>query len=187
MPMTSSLHTKTILSRALIRHCSRKSFDKVSITDLTEECGLTRQAFYYHFADKQELLEWTYQVDVFTYLMHNISLDNWNTQVLHMLQGIKEKDRFYYHTTSSDQSIIAACFLSVTEKLFHKLFEKLDDQGLVSQKDQNFYARFFSYGCCGILVDWILTGFKESEEDIAGQLNRIMVDIRFFSKKAALR
>ena len=34
----------------------KKSFDKISISDITNNCYLNRQTFYYHFQDKYELM-----------------------------------------------------------------------------------------------------------------------------------
>lgn len=31
---------------------------KLTVKDIVEECHITRQAFYYHFADIPELLRW---------------------------------------------------------------------------------------------------------------------------------
>ena len=44
----------------------RKSFAKISISDLCEECGLNRKSFYYHFKDKYDLVNWIFYVDFLT-------------------------------------------------------------------------------------------------------------------------
>ena len=38
----------------------KKSFDKISISDITNNCYLNRQTFYYHFQDKYELMNYIY-------------------------------------------------------------------------------------------------------------------------------
>lgn len=43
-----------------------KSFAKISISDLCEECGLNRKSFYYHFKDKYDLVNWIFYVDFLT-------------------------------------------------------------------------------------------------------------------------
>ena len=32
--------------------------DKITINDLTTDCGISRMAFYYHFKDIYDLVEW---------------------------------------------------------------------------------------------------------------------------------
>ena len=45
--MTTS--TKYQLEAALKKYLLMKPLDKITIHDLTEECGISRMAFYYHF------------------------------------------------------------------------------------------------------------------------------------------
>ncbi len=52
-------NTKKQLSLSLKRLLEKKSFSKITISELASECGLNRKTFYYHFADIQQLLEWT--------------------------------------------------------------------------------------------------------------------------------
>ena len=51
--------TKNELSRALKHQLLTKTLDNITVRDITDECHLNRQTFYYHFHDIYELLEWT--------------------------------------------------------------------------------------------------------------------------------
>ena len=53
--MADSNSTKSALADAMKKLMVRKSFAKISISDLCEECGLNRKSFYYHFKDKYDL------------------------------------------------------------------------------------------------------------------------------------
>ena len=52
--------TKYALARSLKKVLEKKSLDKITITDITDDCGVNRQTFYYHFHDIYELIEWMY-------------------------------------------------------------------------------------------------------------------------------
>ena len=49
--MSDSLITKRALAKTLKELCQYRNFEKISINDLTNKCGLNRQTFYYHFQD----------------------------------------------------------------------------------------------------------------------------------------
>ena len=51
MPYAVSEHTKTMLCQALKKKMAQKPLDKITIRELADDCGLKRQAFYYHFED----------------------------------------------------------------------------------------------------------------------------------------
>lgn len=180
--MSESQITKKAISSALIELCGRKLFSKISVQDITKEVGLNRQTFYYHFTDKNDLLRWIYSHDALIYLdSPDVSIDNWEEQALKMLKAIQAKSDFYYNTVSSDSNVLRICFSTITNKLFTNLFEQMDVEHQLLPEDKEFYARFFSYGCSGVLITWILDGYKESPLEIATQLFRLAKDTEFFS------
>ena len=48
--------TKYALESSLKKMMLTKPLDKITIRDLTEDCGISRMAFYYHFKDQREIL-----------------------------------------------------------------------------------------------------------------------------------
>ena len=50
--------TKLALEAALKKELLMKSLDKITINELAEDCGISRMAFYYHFKDIYDLVEW---------------------------------------------------------------------------------------------------------------------------------
>ena len=50
--------TKLALEASLKKLLLKKPVDKITINDLTEDCGISRMAFYYHFKDIYDLIEW---------------------------------------------------------------------------------------------------------------------------------
>lgn len=50
--------TKQDILDTLIELLRERRLDEISVKDLTERCGISRQAFYYHFADIYAAVEW---------------------------------------------------------------------------------------------------------------------------------
>lgn len=42
---------------AFLEMTDKKGIDKITIKDLVEKCGISRQAFYYHFRDILDVIE----------------------------------------------------------------------------------------------------------------------------------
>ena len=49
--------TKRALEESLKKLLLSKPLDKITINDLTTDCGISRMTFYYHFQDIPSLLE----------------------------------------------------------------------------------------------------------------------------------
>lgn len=50
---------KEMISDAFLDLIHRRSIDKVTVKDLVDACGISRQTFYYHFKDILEVIDWT--------------------------------------------------------------------------------------------------------------------------------
>lgn len=50
---------KEIIVQAAARLLFEKKVKKLTVKDIVEECHITRQAFYYHFSDIPNLLQWS--------------------------------------------------------------------------------------------------------------------------------
>lgn len=53
--------TKKALAAALKELLGQKPFHKITISDITEQCGVNRMTFYYHFHDIYDLAQWAFQ------------------------------------------------------------------------------------------------------------------------------
>lgn len=186
--MSDTLKTKRALADALIKLCQTKSFNKISITDITREVGIKRQTFYYHFEDKYMLLTYVYHQTALYYLDdNNISLDNWESQVLSMLKAIKQYAKLYHKTVEADQSILMHELLLIIEHRFKHLFNMFDTQQRISEENKAFYAKFFGYGCSGLLLEWIINNYPQKPAKLAHQMAQLAKDTELFSVQLVYR
>lgn len=49
--------TKRALASSLKKMMEKKPLSKITVTDLTRECGINRHTFYYHFKDIYDLVQ----------------------------------------------------------------------------------------------------------------------------------
>ena len=50
--------TKRALEASLKKLLLQKPLNKITISDIAEDCGISRMTFYYHFKDIYDLVEW---------------------------------------------------------------------------------------------------------------------------------
>ena len=53
--------TKRALAASLKKLLAQKPLSKITIADITEDCGINRMTFYYHFQDIYDLIDWICQ------------------------------------------------------------------------------------------------------------------------------
>ena len=49
--------TKNAILNSFTRLIEERSFDKIKVRDIVEDCGITRNAFYYHFQDMYAVVD----------------------------------------------------------------------------------------------------------------------------------
>ena len=53
-------NTKEILSNSFLELAESKRVDKITIKEISQNCGMSSPTFYNHFTDKYDLMLWTY-------------------------------------------------------------------------------------------------------------------------------
>ena len=56
--------TKELIAQSFIELSETKSVDKITVKDITTNCGVTKSTFYNHFDDKYDLMMWIYMEPV---------------------------------------------------------------------------------------------------------------------------
>lgn len=59
-----SANTMLLIMNAFVSLCEEMPLQKVSISDIVERTGVNRKTFYYHFIDKNYLVEWIFRHDL---------------------------------------------------------------------------------------------------------------------------
>ncbi len=182
--MPASTITKRAISagfKELMRH---KSFDRITIADITEKCGLNRQTFYYHFQDKYELINWIYYNDYIADLSENVTLENWCDKIQELLAKMKKEAYFFENAfRSSGYNEFEKYLLLFTNELFIDIIQKLDKNNEISKDDMEFNAQFYSFGSVGMIVSWAKTGMSSTPEDIVLHIKNFVYDTRKLTVK----
>lgn len=75
--MADSNITKRALAQALKELMMTQPLDKISVSNICEQCGLNRKSFYYHFRDKYELVSWIYYTEFMETALKKQYRDSW--------------------------------------------------------------------------------------------------------------
>ena len=85
--------TKNALATALKKLLSKKELSKITISNITEECGVNRQTFYYHFKDIYDLLEWIFTNEVIEEIDNEIE-ENWQQKFIYIFEYVIQNKEF---------------------------------------------------------------------------------------------
>ena len=169
--------TKKALENSLKKLLKEKPFDKITIADITEDCGISRMAFYYHFQDIIDLVRWTLISDAEKLVKDNKTYSTWQKGYLAVFETIKKDKAFilniYHHVP---REYITEYLYSITLDLLNAVVEeKVKELKLkVRDEDKLFVANFFKYSFVGLVLDWIDKGMEMDASLIVDKLDSII-------------
>lgn len=173
--MSESNITKKAIADGFKLLMTKKPFEKITISDITSECGLNRQTFYYHFRDKYELLNWVFYNEAITPLAENLTFDNWNQKLLQLLTTIKNNSKFYTNALRTSYGVeFRQYMMKIATDVFIEAIDNISKQ--LDEKDKIFIAEFFAYGVVGTMTEWITKGMRATPETIVTHLENMVYD-----------
>ena len=93
--MINKQTTKTLLAESLKELAKFKPVDKITVKELTKNCGLTMPTFYNHFRDKYELMAWIYNQKVEASMKNFGHGDSFEDVACKWMEIILEDENFY--------------------------------------------------------------------------------------------
>ena len=167
--------TEEAIANSLKKLLQKKPLNKITISDIADDCGINRMTFYYHFKDIYDLVEWICNEIADKSLEGSINSKAWTQGLSKILNAVLEERVFFsaiYHSLEH----------TTMEKYIYKVFnvcilgtskEFVGDRN-ISEEDLKFIADFYTYAFTGILMQWIGTGFKKTPDELVEKISTIM-------------
>ena len=167
--------TKRALEQSLKNLLLKKPLSKITISDLTEDCGMNRMTFYYHFKDIYDLVEWSCLTDAKRALDEKKTYDTWQQGFLQILEAVQANKPFImnvYHCVHREQ--VEIYLRPLVEDLILNVVNEEAGGLNVRDEDKTFIVQAYSYIFIGIMLDWIKEDMKENPQEIVERLNKLI-------------
>ena len=99
--MADSMITKQALAASIKELMEREPLSKISVGDITSNCGVNRQTFYYHFKDKYELVNWIYYTETVKLMSSFSDRAHWTDGLGALCRYMRDNKRFYINALST--------------------------------------------------------------------------------------
>ena len=128
-------------------------------------------AFYYHFKDIYDLVEWACIEDAAAALQGKKTCDTWQEGLLQIFEAVLENKPFIlnaYRCISRDQ--MERFLFQMTYGLIRGVVDEKSEGTAISEADKTFIAEFYKYSFVGVLLDWIRQGMAADHRLIAEKI-----------------
>lgn len=160
---------KEILAESFRELAEKKNIDKITVMDITKNCGYSSATFYRQFKDKYDLISWAYTCDL-EKILDRIAFDetSWKQTLLDAANYYNEyKDyivNLLLHTNGYDSFA-----RNMTEINYNGLKNRILKSVGITELDEKteMYIRIYVQGGVRITCEWILGNYSVSSLDLA--------------------
>ena len=167
--------TKRALEQSLKNLLQQKPLSKITISDITEDCGISRMTFYYHFKDIYDLVEWACAEDAARALQNKKTYDTWQQGFVQIFHAVQENKVFVmnvYRCVNREQ--VEKYLVPLTDQLIMGVITERAAGMTVREADQQFIAQVYSYAFVGIMLDWIRDDLRADPEELVNRLAMVI-------------
>ena len=167
--------TKRAIEASLKKLLLTKPLDKITISDITNDCGINRMTFYYHFKDIYDLVEWACVEDAKKALEGRKNYKDWEQGLCGVFEYVLRDKAFIlsvYKAISREQ--IEVYLYHLTYGLINSVVEERSEGINVRDEDKQFITEFYMYAFVGVMLDWIKHDMKASLKELSERVGRIM-------------
>lgn len=167
--------TKRALEQSLKKQMLSKPLTKVTINDITEDCGISRMTFYYHFKDIYDLVEWSCMEDAKRALENRKDSVSWQDGLLRIFEAAQDNKPFIMNVYRSlHQEQVEKYLRPQVDQLVLNIVNAEPGAGALNEGDKAFIARIYAYIFVGVMLDWIQADMSTQPGQIVERLTILL-------------
>lgn len=160
--------SKEILAESFREVAERKNIDKITIRDITDNCGYSPATFYRQFRDKYDLIAWDYARELKGILSGmNGSKAEWHNALIDVANFFHERKIYlanlFLHTSGLESFI--AYMQEVNYQSLKDIVEKASGSQSIDALTE-MYIRLYILGTAQFTCEWILGKWEANAEEL---------------------
>ena len=167
--------TKRALEASLKKLLNQKPLNKITINDITEDCGVNRMTFYYHFKDIYDLVDWILTEDAIKVMEGRRSFDTWTEAFQDILQQVQTNRTLVlnvYRSVGREQ--VEQYLYRLLDPMLKEFADRETTDITVQDADKQFVIDFYKYALVGMVLEWIRRDMKTDPEVMTERLGKMI-------------
>lgn len=155
--------TKTAIRNSLIKLLGERPINKITIKDITDDCGINRNSFYYHYSDLPSLISEIVNTEADRIINTCSNIDSIEDCLNAAISFALENKTAVLHIHNSPNREIYESYLwrvceHITAALINTVLHNSGKQ--VSDADKTILIRYYKCVCFGTVMDWLNGGMQ---------------------------
>lgn len=169
--------TKKALAASLKKLMEDSALDKISIREITEDCGVNRKTFYYHFENIYDLVGWMFEEEAIESVKKYNFLTDYEEVVRFSMNYVEENE----HVVNSALNALGRDEL---KKFFYNNFvgnmrsvvDELSEGMIIPQDYIDFLINFYAESFASLLIDWVRNQSQRDKEKYIEYISLVLFE-----------
>lgn len=168
------VNVKARIAESLLKLSKEKNIDKITVKDLVEDCGISRQAFYYHFQDILEVIEWSMEQAFQKLLERSLETDDAQVVLRDFIVASEDANAFMRKLLKSQRrEQVERIMIRSVHTYLRELIRRKGPRPNIAYEDMEVALRFCTYGIVGLLIECCEDGFADRNR-LAEQMRHLL-------------
>ena len=153
--------TKRALEASFKKLLLEKPLNKITINDITEDCGVNRMTFYYHFKDIYDLVDWILAEDAAKAMEGRRGFGTWSEAYLDVLRQLQDNKTLVlnvYRSVGREQ--VEQYLYRLLDPILKDFADRECHDITVQDADKQFVVDFYKYALVGMTLEWTRRDMK---------------------------
>lgn len=169
--------TQKAIKDSFIKLLNKHPFDKITVKDIVQDCGINRNTFYYYYQDIYDLLEDVFESETVEMLEETKEYQTWQEGIIESAKFAMENKQLIYHVYNSiNRDQLERYLYNVSEHIMGQyVMLQLGESGLdVDEYDLKLITVFYKHAVVGIIMEWVQNGMKDEPEAVIKRLGELV-------------
>lgn len=158
--------TKKALITSFFKLLEAKPYKKITVSDITDDCGVNRMTFYYHFKDIGDLVQKSFEAEFYAIVKNSHNQDDWSITYLNLFNMILSRkelvEKLYPEFAIKE---LVSFILPLADKMAYEAVEQHVGNSFSEETKKRLVH---SIGCCilGSFLEWLESDMTKDPKDI---------------------
>ena len=180
MPKTDI--TKTALGVCLKELMKKKRLGQITVKDITSQCGVSRNVFYYHFRDKYDLVHWIFYSETLPVINTFSDPERYRDGFVNLCKYMLQNRDFYMEVFNyvGQNSLSDSLVESYFELMKIHILTVYTQVGYRLAEDELYIlGRLEAYAYVGVIMEWVRGGMQANYMIYFEKLKKIKANLAF--------
>jgi len=150
---------------ALLALMESKSFDSITVTDITNKAGVARLTFYRHFESKEQILLTHFEM-LFNSYFEELS----GTPEINLRDALCRCFEYWRQDEKIAKLLVRHNMKTLLHQSFGDYLERVLETNVLPRNTNHFQRKFIEGGLLFTMTDWVLDSKNYSPEDMADMI-----------------